>query len=385
MIIDDEVKELNSKNGISCIREGKFLVVKGICYLNSDLKIKTNGIFVDELDPNFLMKDHTLCFKGDRPIRKDGRDFSFVNPVEKNFPCNITTQYFLSRKPESGKFENIVTKIEFYRKKFLSEVLKKDPEFNTAEYPRSVCNSLSLDPQTNLAYLGHYKLQDVSKKLENLKIGIIGIGGTGSHILDMVSKTPVKEIHIFDKDILEKRNFFRMPGGLSKEKYEGRSKVEFFKKVYENLGARTIKAYKQDVTDKNLNELIDLDFIFISIDRPEEKRKIIDFLKIHKKSFIDVGMGVLKDDKCLSLIATLRTVLCVPNDYTNAEKIHMNSNSSENAYDHAQIIELNSLQASLAVIQWKKIYGFYRGDMHASKDEEFVYGSISNVIKNVIK
>jgi hypothetical protein len=38
------------------------------------------------------------------------------------------------------------------------------------------------------------------KKLELGKIAIIGLGGTGSYVLDLAAKTPVKEIHLFDGD-----------------------------------------------------------------------------------------------------------------------------------------------------------------------------------------
>ena len=380
MIIDDTIKELNSKKGLSCIKEGNLLIVEGICYLDNALKPRTDGVFVEELDSSFLMRDHTLRFKGEKPFKKNGGSFSFVKPNEGNFANGLKTQYFLSKKPVSENFLSIVTKIEFYRKEFLSEVLDKYPDFNPGECSKDSHNPAKLDLQTNYSYLGYYNLQDVSKKLEKLKIGIIGVGGTGSHILDMVSKTPVKEIHIFDKDTITKRNFFRIPGGLYKKEYEDMQKVEFFKHVYENLGSGTINAYSQDVNDQNLDILSDLDFVFISIDRPEEKRKIIDFLKKKKKTFIDVGMGVLKDDKSLSLDAALRTVACVPNDYTKLEEIHTNCRSGGSAYDHAQIIELNALQASLAVIKWKKIYGFYTDDVQFSKDEAFVYGSLSNKI-----
>ncbi|WP_318271316.1 ThiF family adenylyltransferase [Sphingobacterium cellulitidis] len=46
-------------------------------------------------------------------------------------------------------------------------------------------------------------------KLERQKIAIIGLGGTGAYILDMVAKTPVKEIHLFDGDSFDQHNAFR--------------------------------------------------------------------------------------------------------------------------------------------------------------------------------
>ncbi len=44
-------------------------------------------------------------------------------------------------------------------------------------------------------------LVEFTRRLELEKIAIIGLGGTGSYILDLVAKTPVKEIHLFDDDV----------------------------------------------------------------------------------------------------------------------------------------------------------------------------------------
>src|SRR5258707_11145027 len=49
------------------------------------------------------------------------------------------------------------------------------------------------------------------------KVAIIGLGGTGSYILDLVAKTPVREIRIFDADEFLQHNAFRAPGAASIE------------------------------------------------------------------------------------------------------------------------------------------------------------------------
>jgi len=52
---------------------------------------------------------------------------------------------------------------------------------------------------------------EITRRLELEKVAIIGLGGTGSYILDLVAKTPVKEIHLFDADALLNHNAFRHP------------------------------------------------------------------------------------------------------------------------------------------------------------------------------
>ena len=47
------------------------------------------------------------------------------------------------------------------------------------------------------------------------KVVIIGLGGTGSYILDAVSKTPVQEIHLYDQDIVFTHDASAPPGAAS--------------------------------------------------------------------------------------------------------------------------------------------------------------------------
>lgn len=51
----------------------------------------------------------------------------------------------------------------------------------------------------------------LSEKLEGEIVSIIGTGGTGSYIIDLVSKTPVREIRLFDADEFLQHNAFRAP------------------------------------------------------------------------------------------------------------------------------------------------------------------------------
>ncbi len=59
------------------------------------------------------------------------------------------------------------------------------------------------------------EINAVSDKLKGHKIGIVGLGGTGSYVLDLVAKTPAEEIHLFDGDEFAQHNAFRAPGAPS--------------------------------------------------------------------------------------------------------------------------------------------------------------------------
>ena len=54
-----------------------------------------------------------------------------------------------------------------------------------------------------------------AKLEQQRKVAILGVGGTGSYVLDLVAKTPVGELHIFDGDELLNHKRFRSPGAVS--------------------------------------------------------------------------------------------------------------------------------------------------------------------------
>ena len=73
----------------------------------------------------------------------------------------------------------------------------------------------------------------VTQKLKLEKIAIIGLGGTGSYVLDLVAKTPVKEIHLFDGDTFLQHNAFRSPGAPSIDELKTKPrKVTYLKNLY---------------------------------------------------------------------------------------------------------------------------------------------------------
>ena len=102
-----------------------------------------------------------------------------------------------------------------------------------------------------------------------------------------------------------------------------------------------------------------MNFVFICMDAGPTKRLIVDHLEQWAIPFIDVGMGVqLVDGK---LRGGLTVVTSVAESREAARKrISFTDAAFENEYDrNIQIAELNALNATLAVIRWKKFCGFY--------------------------
>lgn len=201
----------------------------------------------------------------------------------------------------------------------------------------------------------------LTAKLVGHRVAIIGLGGSGSYILDMIAKTPVAEIRIFDADEFLQHNAFRAPGAPSlAELREAPLKVNHFKAIYERMH-RGITAVPQAITPGNLDLLHDIDFAFLSLDAGEAKAALVDRLHARGVAFIDIGMGLELGDNGLSGILRITTSTPETRERIGSHnRIPLAGGGAGDIYaSNIQVADLNALNAVLAVIKWKKLCGFY--------------------------
>ncbi|WP_407604935.1 DUF6791 domain-containing protein, partial [Pseudomonas aeruginosa] len=182
-------------------------------------------------------QDHTVRFAGEHPCDQFGNeDKSYVNS-QSHYPLNqdIVGNYYFSAKPPSGQYPDFYTKILKYANLLSAPAKSIDSSVTAQNFDFEDYNneSVFLYPDTNTARAG---LSHIANKFKEQKIAIVGLGGTGSFILDFVSKTPVKQISLFDGDTLFNHNVFRMPGAVAIDELQQKpSKVAFLKSKYDQL------------------------------------------------------------------------------------------------------------------------------------------------------
>ena len=199
----------------------------------------------------------------------------------------------------------------------------------------------------------------INSKLTGHKVAIVGIGGTGSYILDLIAKTWVSEIHLFDGDLFCQHNAFRSPGAPSIELLDSKmKKVNYMASIYSNMH-KHIVPHDYYIHEENINELNEMSFVFISVDKDPARKLIIDHLLETGVPFADVGLGVnLVDD---TLIGSLRVTVGTKDKHDHLVNRIPSGNLDNDEYgSNIQIADLNSLNAVLAVIRWKKIFGLYQ-------------------------
>src|SRR5205085_8704176 len=99
------------------------------------------------------------------------------------------------------------------------------------------------------------QISAITEKLKLGKVAIVGLGGTGSYILDLIAKTPIEQIHLYDRDTLYTHNAFRAPGAASLEELnDAPKKVEYFQSKYDPL-RRNIIGPPGPVNETNIEAL----------------------------------------------------------------------------------------------------------------------------------
>lgn len=359
-----------------------YLLVHDIPYVTAE-KNTLRGILVVKLDlandQTVQPEKHEAYFIGETPCDKDGGALVVINNSNpENLSDALTVNHLFSAMPPEGRYADYYDKVTRYALMLYSHAQVIEPGIS----PKTFRPIISDDEESIFYYLDSNSTRadivQVSQKLENLKIGIVGLGGTGSYVLDFVAKTWVKEIHLFDGDTFLQHNAYRMPGAASSEDIGKRSKkVHHYLALYSKL-RKNIIPHDADINESNIEELLSLDFVFICIDNAVAKKLIIEKLIDKQIPFIDAGMGVQLVDG--SLRGGLRTTLVTPDKNDHISKnVSMSDTENEEYAQNIQLTELNALNAALMVIKWKKYYGFYHD---FEKEQNSIYNIDVNQLIN---
>jgi hypothetical protein len=380
-----DLEELHLAGYVIEVRSG-FLVVDQVPYLDSNRTVQRGTLYCSlELagDRTAQPTDHTMLFEGGLPHRADGRPLTIIASSGRQNPARgVWADHYFSRKPTDigNRYRDYAHKVTTYVSLLEREAQAVDPSVTArANTPVPVAD----DEQTVFVYRDTASpragIEPITAKVEVGPIAIIGLGGSGSYILDLVAKTPVSEIHIFDGDRFIQHNAFRAPGAASLgELEEIPSKVEYFSRIYARMHTG-IRPHPYPIDPDNISELTGMSFVFVAVDDGDARRDICSGLEQLGVSFIDVGMGLYEAEEMLG--GQVRVTTSTPENRDAARaRLPFGTRDPNNEYKYnIQIAELNSFAAALAVIKWKKLIGFYQD---TDRETSTVYAVGGNCLIN---
>jgi len=349
-----------------------YLLVKNVPYVNPAREVKRGTIVgtlktAGSIDDIVSFSDHTVYFAGEPPCDFEGRplDKLVISSSRQQLGTRVCVDHHFSHKPGPDGYPSMYAQIKQYIAILGSHAQRLDPSMTAKTGP---VVSLDAEGDSPFEYMdtasSRAGIVMVTAKLWGLRIAIVGIGGTGAYVLDQVAKTPVKDIHLFDDDIFYTHNAFRGPGAATVEQLRtGPLKVDYWRDRY-SMMHRGIVAHPYRVTKENAEELAGFDFAFLCMDSGPDKLAIVEALEAAGVLFIDTGIGVQEVNGALR--GTVRVTTSTPEKREHLRKrVSFATPRADNEYErNIQVADLNALNAALAVIKWKKLYGFYHDFEH---------------------
>lgn len=344
------------------------LIVEEIPYLDELGAIK-RGAFACPLDATaektLPPNDHVMSFSGQFPHDRHGQPIAKLG--QTNSRCNDlagrTFTHGFSNKPRDPgghrNYRDFYEKITAYETIIVGEVQSIDPTATARVGALGLKfddNAPFVFPDSASARAGTTEL---ANRFANEIVAIIGVGGTGSFILDHVSKVPVSSTHLIDGDRFYPHNAFRGPGAPSRTELQPpQFKVDYYAARYRQM-KNGIVAHPVALTKSHFSLLDAVTFAFLAIDGGAEKTNILDELERRKIPFVETGMGLhmTKD----GIGGTLRAVLSTEDNREQARRhIPLHRLGHDHLYGaNIQISDLNSLNADMAIQLWKAHRGFY--------------------------
>lgn len=342
---------------------GGYLLIHQVPFVDQNKQIQY-GILVSTLTLSNNSQtgppdNHVIHFIGENPCEIDGTVITAIQHSNATTVLNnqITVNRSFSNKPAAG-YPDYYEKVKRYADIISAPAKYLDPLVTEKTF-KVIADSGN---ETVFQYIdtnsSRANIEVINSKLTGQKVTIIGLGGTGAYILDMIAKTPVKEIHLFDGDSFDQHNAFRSPGAASmNDLSENPRKVVYYQKLYSNMH-KFIYTHDYYVKKENLHELNQMSYVFVCVDKNAARKMITDYLVSVGVAFSDVGLGVNVIDDKLTGAVRVTSATSDKNDHLPLRIFSEDSDNNEYA-TNIQIAELNALNAILAVLKWKKISGFY--------------------------
>lgn len=361
---NEDLQKLIGK-GYAVAIDSNYLVVRDIPYLDEQKAFHRGAIvsklvFVDAT--HVKLEDHQVLFCGSHPCNVDGSRIANLGGGAATLTLKATdirVERSFSNKPPDG-FGDLYEKIESYVTLISGPALQLFPDeklftFRSVEEIEGSVFKFA-DTLTSRAEIG-----DLAANFKDDVVAVIGLGGTGSYLLDLLSKTPVKEIRCFDFDWFYVHNAFRSPGRLD-EKELGRRKSEVYQGRYENF-RHGLSFHTKFIQADSTEDLQGVTFAFVSVDKGHARAAIIEVLSKMKIPCIDVGLGLSRDRGPIS--GTVRSTFIDAGrepDVIAKRWLPLSDAENDDYLVNIQIAELNALNACLAVMKFKQIRGFYQDD-----------------------
>lgn len=365
--VDGSIQRLLD-DGYALYRRGPYIVA-AVPYLDASGSPRT-GLMADALNfdsegrVRVEPKNHQMYFIGEQPhddqnrVLFGGRDRNSV-PL---FDAKRSTFHWSWKQLDSAgnkrEYVDLYEKFTDYITYVSGPVEAKFPQYKITPYEGFGQTELDCPFPFEDMNSARADLRELDKLLEADSVAIIGAGGTGSYIFDFISKTRVKKIKLFDFDIFDLHNAFRIPGATDREEL-GQPKVDVLEQRYRGWHSGT-EIIEARLDSESAGLLEGVTFAFLAVDKMAARRDIAKLLFTKGIPFVVVGMGIHHGNPGLTgmvetTVIDTDTAPLIFEEVAGDQLVDLADEYDRNI----QTVELNAMNAAMAVFMYKRYRGYY--------------------------
>jgi molybdopterin-synthase adenylyltransferase len=213
---------------------------------------------------------------------------------------------------------------------------------------------------------------DAQARISKISVGIVGLGGTGSHVAQQLAYLGVRNFLLADPDTVEESNLSRLIGATPKD--IGQPKVKVIERAIRSLGPSQVQTLQGDVYHKSVAMAFrDIDVLVCCTDTLTSRMVLTRIAAQYLLPLIDLGINIqlepsgalariggrimvqLPDDPCLDCMGVLQPEILSRELMSPAER-HANPYVEGAIDEHAPaVVSLNGVVASLAVTEFLQL------------------------------
>jgi molybdopterin-synthase adenylyltransferase len=195
---------------------------------------------------------------------------------------------------------------------------------------------------------------DSDAVLAATEVGIVGLGGGGSHVVQQLAHLGVGKFVPVDHDIIENKNSNRLVGGTAVDVEAGKAKTEIAERVIKSVNPLAEVTPCLMRWQNSIAALRRCSVIFGCVDSYRERSELERFSRRFLIPYIDLGMDVHETSTGFSISG--QTVLSSPGGpclwclgILTEDRIRREAANYGNAGSRPQVVWTNGVLASLAV------------------------------------
>jgi|SRR5665213_2933726 len=198
--------------------------------------------------------------------------------------------------------------------------------------------------------------EEGQRQIEKCVVGVVGLGGGGSHIVQQLAHIGFQNYILFDPDRIKDVNLNRTVGATALDEEMGARKAHIALRTIRGLTPGESIVIVTKKWQEGLDALADCDLVFGCLDGFAERRDIEAFLRGHLIPYIDIGMDVDHHDTSHPPQIVGQVILSMPGrpcmhcvGFLTEEKLAREAEDYGDAGPMPQVVWPNGVLASTAV------------------------------------